>query len=116
MEILTISGVEYLKKSDIITEELSTDYVIVRTYSAGVHAGYLKSKQRKEVVLQNTRRLWKWAGAFSLSEMALNGVTKPNECKFTVIIPEIILTEAIEIIPCSKKAKEIIESVKAVEL
>ena len=32
-------------------------YVIVRTYSAGVFAGVLKSRVGKEVVLSQTRRL-----------------------------------------------------------
>lgn len=37
-------------------------YVIVRTYSAGVFAGYLDSKNGKEVVLLDARRLWYWSG------------------------------------------------------
>ena len=49
-------------------------YVIVRTYSAGVHAGTLVSQKGKEVVLMNTRRIWYWKGAASLSEMAVSGV------------------------------------------
>ena len=44
-------------------------YVVVRTYSAGVHVGELKSRKGKEVVLINARRLWKWCGAFTLSEL-----------------------------------------------
>jgi hypothetical protein len=33
-------------------------YVIVRTYSAGVFAGNLQSRDGKEVVLTDARRLW----------------------------------------------------------
>ena len=86
-------------------------YVIVRTYSAGVHAGTLVFRKGKEVVLKNARRLWYWDGAASLSELAVHGVSKPGNCKFPAVVPEITLTEAIEIIPCTKEAKNIIQAV-----
>lgn len=107
MEII-VNGKTHVEKKP----ELTQDYVIVRTYSAGVHAGYLKSRNGKEVVLTNSRRIWYWDGAASLSQLALEGVTKPENCKFAVVLPEIILTEAIEIIPCTEKAKLCIEGVK----
>ena len=72
--------------------------VIVRTYSAGVHCGTLKSKDGKEVVLTNSRRLWYWDGAASLSQLAIDGVSKPYNCMFPAAVDEILLTEAIEII------------------
>ena len=86
-------------------------YVIVRTYSAGVHAGTLVSRKGKEVVLKNARRLWYWAGAASLSQIAVSGVSKPENCKFPYAVPEIILTEAVEIIPCTKEAQKNISEV-----
>lgn len=79
-------------------------YVIVRTYTAGVHAGTLKSRKGKEVVLKNARRIWYWDGAASLSQLAMEGTSKPQNCKFPCEVSEIVLTEAIEIIPCTKKA------------
>lgn len=85
--------------------------VIVRTYSAGVHYGTLKKRSGKEVILTNSRRLWYWDGAASLSQMAVDGVSVPSNCKFTVRVPEITLTEAIEIIPCSSSAVKSIEAV-----
>jgi hypothetical protein len=90
---------------------MKAQYVIVRTYSAGVHAGTLVSRKGKEVVLKNSRRLWYWDGAASLSELAMRGVTKPGNCKFPAVLPSIILTEAIEIIPCTVLAKKIIAEV-----
>ncbi len=86
-------------------------YVIVRTYSAGVFAGNLKSREGKEVVLADARRLWYWSGAASLSELAVRGVSQPKQCKFPVAVPEIILTEAIEIINCSAEAEKSIREV-----
>lgn len=109
-EKITIDDIEYIR-ADALPEAPSGDYVIVRTYSAGVHAGYLKSRDGKEVVLTNTRRIWEWAGAASLSELAGRGTSKPEKCKFPAPIAEITLVEAIEIIPCTKKAQEIIQGV-----
>jgi len=87
------------------------DYVIVRTYSAGVFAGNLERREGKEVVLSNARRIWYWDGAASLSQLATDGTSKPNNCKFPVAVKEIILTEAIEIIPTSENAEKSIKSV-----
>lgn len=76
--------------------------VIVRTYSAGVHFGTLASRDGKEVVLTDARRIWYWEGAFTLSAVAMSGVKKTS--KLSVTVDEILLTEAIEIIPCSEAA------------
>lgn len=81
-------------------------YVIVRTYSAGVFAGNLVSRKGKEVVLKNARRLWYWHGAASLSQLAVDGVKYPKECKFPCEVERVLLTEAIEILDVTPKAKE----------
>lgn len=86
-------------------------YVIARTYSAGVFAGFLFRKNGKEVVLKHARRIWYWDGAASLSELAVRGTSKPKNCKFPVAVPEVILTEVIEIIPTTKEGQKSIESV-----
>lgn len=85
--------------------------VIVRTYSAGVHYGTLASRDGKEVVLNDSRRIWYWDGAASLSQMAVEGVSKPQNCKFSVPVAEILLTEAIEIIPATETADASISGV-----
>jgi len=85
---------------------------VVRTYSAGVFIGLVKSRDGKEVILENARRLWYWDGAASLSQLANEGVSKPNNCKFPAPVPEILLTEAIEIIPATEAAVESIAAVK----
>jgi hypothetical protein len=88
-------------------------YVIIRTYSAGVFAGFLKDKKDNEVELLNARRLWYWDGAASLSQLAVDGVNKPENCKFPCEVDQIILTNVIEIITCTEKA---FESIKAVQI
>lgn len=86
-------------------------YVIVRTYSAGCFAGFLESHKGKEVVLTQARRLWYWAGAASLSQLAVSGTRKPKECKFPVPVERITLTEATEIIDASRAALVSIQGV-----
>ena len=87
-------------------------YVIVRTYSAGVFAGTLESRKGKEVVLSNARRLWYWAGAASLSQLAVDGTSQPTACKFPVAVSRVELLEAIEILDVTPKAKASIDEVK----
>ena len=87
------------------------DYVIVRTCSAGVFAGTLASRIGQEVTLKNARRLWYWDGAASLSQLAVEGVSKPQNCKFPVEVTEVILTQAIELMPTTSEAKKSIEGV-----
>lgn len=86
-------------------------YVIVRTYSAGVFAGELESRNGREVVLRNARRLWYWDGAASLSQLCMEGVSKPENCKFPCEVDKVILLEAIEILDCTDKAKNNIKNV-----
>ena len=86
--------------------------VIVRGDRSGVFFGTLTAKDGTEVTLENCRRLWYWDGAASISQLAVNGTTNAKECKFTVTVPEIIITDVIEIIPCSAGAIKSIEGVK----
>lgn len=85
--------------------------VIVRTYSAGVFAGELVSRKGQEVVLANARRIWYWAGAASLSQLAMEGTSKPTECKFPCPVDRVELLQAIEIIDVTPKAWDSIMAV-----
>lgn len=87
-------------------------HVIVRTYSAGVFAGYLVSRKGQEVVMKDARRIWKWSGAASLSQLAVDGTSDPDNCLFPVAVPSIELTQAIEIIETTDKARRSIDAVK----
>ena len=85
--------------------------VIVRTYSAGVFVGTLESRKGQEVVLSNARRIWYWDGAASLSQMAMEGVSKPEKCKFSVPVALQEVLQAIEIIDCTPRAVKVIYAV-----
>ena len=95
-------------------QKMTGEKVLVRTYSAGVHYGELVDHEGKEVVLKNTRRLWYWRGAFTLSEIALKGLNQ-DASKLSVALPKIYLSEVIEIIPVSDAAAKCIEGVVAYE-
>jgi len=87
---------------------------IIRTYSAGVWFGNIKSLNGTEGVITNARRLWYWSGAASLSQMAIEGVKKPNDCKFTMTITDeegIYLPQVIEVLPCTDTAIQSINNV-----
>ena len=58
------------------------------------------------------RRLWYWSGAASLSQLSVDGVSNPGECKFPCEVEKDELTEAIEILPLTDKAKKSIDSVE----
>ena len=85
--------------------------VIIRGDRSGVFFGTLAEKNGTEVKLTKCRRLWYWAGAASISQLATDGTSNPSECKFTVTVDEIIITDVIEIIPCTEKAIKSIEGV-----
>jgi len=121
MDKITVNGQEYILASSVVPNEraVNTDglkYVIVRTYSAGVFAGYLESRNGQEVVLRNARRLWYWSGAASLSQMAEDGTTNPDGCKFPCEVDRVELLQAVEILDCSEKSRLSIYSVNVWEL
>lgn len=86
--------------------------VIVRGDRSGVFFGTLTKKEGSEVTLTSCRRLWYWDGACSISQLAVDGTKKPSSCRFTVTVPEIMIMDAIEIIPCTDKAITSIEGVE----
>lgn len=109
---ITINGTEYVEKSQVKTcEPPLKDYKIIRTQNAGVFAGFLKSRAGQEVTLTSARRLWYWSGAASLSQLAIDGTSKPKDCKFPEAVAEIDLTQVIEVISVTEKAKKSIEGV-----
>lgn len=113
-KVIKIDNVEYVAKDSIkqMAKQLNgLDYCIIRTYSAGVFAGYIKERNGKEATILNARRLWYWDGAASLSQLAMEGVKKPQNCKFAMEVDEIILTNVIEIIKATEEARENINEV-----
>lgn len=113
LNTITINGKEYVERGHTSPVESldGMEYVIVRTYTAGVFAGYLKSRNGQEVVLKKARRLWSWSGAASLSELSQTGTAKPKDCKFPEEVETVTLLQAIEILNVTSKAKKSIDGV-----
>ena len=86
--------------------------VIIRGDRSGVEFGELVAQEGQEVTLKNARRIWYWDGAASLSQLAKDGTSNPDDCKFTVFVDSITILDAIEIIPCTDKAIQSIEEVR----
>jgi hypothetical protein len=112
--VIKIDDIEYVRKDLASQPALTLDgkkYVIVRTYSAGIFAGYLESRNGQEVVLLKARRLWQFFAA-SLSELAQSGTPDTSKCKFPEEVDRVELLQAIEILDVTDKAKKSIDSVK----
>lgn len=88
-----------------------SNYKIVRTYSAGVFAGEIESRDGQEVIMKNARRLWYWDGAASLSQLAMEGVKRPENCKFPCEVERVVLLQAIEILDTTTEAERSIKEV-----
>jgi hypothetical protein len=100
------------------TSEPSSPHIgkkcIIRTYASGVHFGELVAQHGRQVELQNARRLWRWDVAphgISLSEVAVYGPAG-SRSKICCTVAEMTLLDALEIIPCSVIAAEVIEASK----
>lgn len=88
------------------------EYVIIRTYSAGVWFGKLDQKSGSEVILTEARRMWSWKAnkAISLSGVAKHGIDR-GESRIQPALEKVWL-EAIEILTLSDVC---IESIKGAE-
>jgi len=113
-ESIKINDIEYVRADKLNQKADGFDgmkYVICRTHSAGVFAGYLESRNGQEVVMRKARRIFYWDGAASLSQLSVDGTSKPQNCKFPCEVDRVELLQAIEILDCTKKAQESIASV-----
>lgn len=89
----------------------SNQYYIVRCDRAGVFFGKIKERTENEVVMTDVRKLWYWEGACAVEQLAVDGTEKPQNCKFTITVSEMVLADPIQIIPCTDKA---VSSIKGV--
>lgn len=110
-----IGGIEYVVKNESHTAK-STDglpYVLVRSYGAGVHIGFLKEKSYQPagtvVTLLGSRNIYYWDGAAGISQIAEQGVSKPENCKITLAVSEREIANVIEIIPITELAKQTLD-------
>ena len=112
---IEINGITYVpkgseaQKAAVNTEGL--EFCIIRGDRSGIFAGYLEEQKSREVTLKNCRRIWYWDGAASVSQLAIDGVSKPENCKFPAAVKKVKITDVIEIIPTTEKAMKSIQGV-----
>ena len=114
--VIKIDDKEYVLK-DSSKEKVQSfkgmEYCIIRTYSAGCFAGYIDRKREDKSVgtVFNVRRLWYWSGASSLSQLAMEGVKTPDDCKFPCELEEITIDDVCEVIKTTEQARKSVQSV-----
>ena len=89
-----------------------SEYYIVRGDRSGVFFGKIAERKGYEVRMQKARKLWYWDGACAVEQLAFDGVKKPDNCRFTVTVEEMTVTDAIQIIPCTEKAEKNLSEVQ----
>lgn len=90
---------------------IDNQYYIIRCDRAGVFFAKIAERRGSEVDLVDCRRLWYWDGAASLSQLAMEGVAVPRNCKFTMTVPSMTVLDVIEVIPCTDTAVRSINGV-----
>lgn len=86
-------------------------YVIARGSASGVNAGIVESIDGTTVVLRSARKIYYWAGAATLHELAQRGTSKPADCKFPAPVDRVTQLDVCEIIDVSAAARKILEDV-----
>lgn len=114
---LVINGETYIRKVDaesqtpaVNTDGLPCVIVSCGSNGGGMHFGFLKEKINTGsgvmgVTLLGARRIQYWDGAASMNELATRGVSKPANCRFAPLVPEITLPSIVEMMPVSTKAQ-----------
>ena len=103
--ILSLLGLDEKSKSTSnVGQSLIGKVCMFRTYSAGVHFGELVERNGKECLVKDSRRVYYWTEACSLSQLAMESSKNLEGCKIAMSVDEILLSEVIEIIPMTEKA------------
>lgn len=87
------------------------EYYIIRGDRSGVFFGQIVERKEREVTMTNCRRVWYWAGANSLSQLAAEGVKEPRSCRIAMPVAELTVLDAIELIRCTEAAAQNIKAV-----
>lgn len=115
-ESIMIDDQKYVRADSINQQAEKVDgmqYCVIRSYGAGVFCGYVKEKVSEpngiNVDLVNSRRIYYWSGACSLSQLAVEGLKDIADSKIAMVVPIQTVANVIEIIPMSTKAAKQIQ-------
>jgi len=112
---IKIDNIEYVRKDSLNQPSTPIDgkpFIVIRSRDSGCHAGYLEKEDGRTLTLVQSRRLWYWSGASTLSQLAMEGVKNPSDCKFPQAVDRITVYDVCEKIETTKAAQESIEGVK----
>lgn len=84
---------------------------MVRSSTAGVFFGEVQQIDGNKVTMRAARRIWYWDGAATLSQLATEGTSAPENCKFPAAV-DVMVFGVSEIIPATEKAIDSIAAVK----
>ena len=79
-------------------------HVIVRSNLSGMLFGILTAKNGTELTLKNVRKFYYFSGANTCEDLATQGALNKENCKMTVEIEEMVISEYCQILPCTKQA------------
>lgn len=115
-ESIMIDDQKYVRADSVASPADKVDglqYCVIRSYGAGVFCGYVKEKLAEangvNVELVNSRRIYYWSGACSLSQLAVDGLKDIGNSKIAMVVPVQTVANVIEIIPMSKQAAKQIQ-------
>lgn len=94
-------------------EKFINQKCVFRGDHSGVFFGTLLEQEGQQVLIGNCRRLWYWDGACSLTDIANIGTRCPERCKFTIATESMMITDCIEVLPCTEQAIKVLEGVEA---
>ncbi len=83
-------------------------YFIVRADRAGVFFGKIKEQTDTSVTMTDVRKIHYWERAAAVEEISQNGVGGGS--RLTVVVPEMKISNPIQVIACSEKATETLKA------
>ena len=94
-------------KEDPFLSLFKDKYVLIRTYSAGVWAGYLEDKTGEEIILRDARRIYRYwcKKSISLSGVAVYGIDQ-DRSKICAPLENFMWLKAIEITELPSEIKK----------
>ena len=76
-------------------------YSIIRCDRSGVFFGQVESLEGQTAKIKDARQIWYWEGAASVMQIAKDGIGSGSK---VTVSADITVTDAIQVIHCSKKA------------
>lgn len=84
---------------------------VVRCNRSGVFYGTFQWLEGTMCLITDVQNIWYWAGAATVLQLATDGVALPNETKISIKVSSLVVTDAVEIVPCTEKAIKCLDSI-----